>query len=197
MAFPGGKQEQFGEWLKIRRLAAELTPVDVSKAIGVDMTTYRDIETDKVGLTRAMMHALTRVDRLKITMRDIQLRNPKVIATANFTDEAQAEAEQAAAAKSATTHIDTIIDSFQARQARQAPTIRNVKTVSPLGMYLQEKASTLQLTPLELARKCRMSPMDIEDISNGMVPGPIVLKGIAAGLGIDLAELQSLIGAQV
>ena len=54
----------FGEWLKIRRLAAELTPVDVAKALGMEPGAYKELEAGRGGVTEAQIAAL--VDQAKM-----------------------------------------------------------------------------------------------------------------------------------
>lgn len=186
------KGTSFGEWLKIRRLAAELTPIDMAKAIGVDAATYRDIEGDRAGVTVRMLGALCRIDRLKVTMRDLQLNGPKIIATKQLTlEEAEALAPAPVAPKGPSS-LDAILESYQAKAAR-AP-VKAAKLVSPLGQYLLSKSTEMQLTRMELAKRCKVMPTDLDDIEAGFVPGPLVLRNMAAGLGIDPIELETVLG---
>jgi transcriptional regulator with XRE-family HTH domain len=177
----------FGEWLKIRRLAAEMTPVDIARAIGMDLAVYRELEAGRGGLTEAQIALLIKIERMRITRRDVDHARPTILAEDGAPSP---EAQDVGKAQSA---LDTIIASVQARHERQAATA--AMPTSPLAAYLLEKGDALGLSRLELARRCRIAPMDLDDIEKGFVPGPTTLKGIAAGLGVDPAELLDVVQA--
>src|SRR3989338_7767237 len=70
----------FGEWLKIRRLAAELTPIDLAKALQMEPGTYRDLEAGRGGLTEAQIGALIKIDKMRISRRDVDHARPPIVA---------------------------------------------------------------------------------------------------------------------
>ena len=89
--------------------------------------------------------------------------------------------------------VAAIFASVQAKHARAAA--EAAKPKNPLAAYLREKGQELGLSRLELARRCKIAPTDLDDIEAGLIPGPITLKAIAAGLGVDPAELTGLVEA--
>lgn len=179
----------FGEWLKIRRLAAEMTPVDIAKAIQMDPATYRELEAGRGGLTEVQLAALIKIEKMRISRRDVDHARPTILA------EAEGEGQPAAAAGPAkpASAIDAIVASVQAKHERDAAAAARPKT--PLAAYLREKGAALGLSRLELARRCRLAPTDLDAIEAGLVPGPATLKAMAAGLGVDPAEVLGLVEA--
>ena len=179
----------FGEWLKIRRLAAEMTPVDIATKIQMDPATYRELENGRGGITEAQLAALIKIDKMRITRRDVDHARPPIVAAAG----AEAQAPEAAGPAKPGSALDAIVASVQAKHERQAAAAAKPKT--PLAAWLRDKAAELGLSRIDLARRCRVSPMDLEAIEDGFVPGPATLKAMAAGLGVDPAEILGLVEA--
>lgn len=177
----------FGEWLKIRRLAAEMTPVDVAKAIQMDPATYKELEAGRGGVTEAQIAALIKIEKMRISRRDVDHARPTIVAgadgAASLADAPSPVTPQGAVA--------AIFASVQAKHARAAA--EAAKPKNALAAYLREKGQELGLSRLELARRCKVAPTDLDDIEAGLIPGPVTLKAMAAGLGVDPAELQGLV----
>ena len=175
---------KFGEWLRIRRIAAELTPVDVAKKIGMEFSAYRDLEAGRGSITPRQVSLLVKIEKMKMSALDVQRHDPPLVATGELDlDELPSEQQDITKAQSA---LDSLIASVQAKNARDA---KPTHVVSPLGAYLIEQAKQTGLSRNDFARRCRLSPMDLDDIERGLVPGPATLRGIAQGLGVDVAEL--------
>lgn len=177
----------FGEWLKIRRLAAEMTPVDVAKAIGMDPATYKELEAGRGGVTEAQIAALIRIEKMRVSRRDVDHARPTIVAGAAG-EAAPADAGSPVTPQGA---IAAIVASVQAKHARAAA--EAAKPKNPLAAYLREKGAELGLSRLDLARRCRIAPTDLDAIEAGLIPGPVTLKAIAAGLGVEPAELSGLV----
>lgn len=179
----------FGEWLKIRRLAAELTPIDVSRALQMDQAAYRELEAGRGGISERQVALLVKIDKMRVGARDVIHANPPIVAE----DGAGPGAAATGPAKPASA-LDQLVASVQAKNERVAQAARAPK--NPLAGYLREKAQALGISQLDLARKCRLAPSDIDDIEAGFVPGPATLRAMAAGLGVDPAELMEVAGAR-
>lgn len=179
----------FGEWLKIRRLAAEMTPIDIARAIQMDPAAYRELEAGRGGLTEAQIAALIKIEKMRITRKDVDHARPTILAGEG---EPAAPTADAGPAKPVSP-LDAIVASVQAKHERQAAAAAAPKT--PLAGWLREQAAGLGLSRVELARRCRVSPMDLEAIEEGFVPGPATLKAMAAGLNVDPAEILGLVEA--
>ena len=179
----------FGEWLKIRRLAAEMTPIDVAKAIGMEPGTYKELEAGRGGVTEAQIAALIKIERMRISRREVDHARPTIVAG----DGAEASVADAPSPVTPQGAVAAIFASVQAKHARAAAEAAKPKT--PLAGYLREKSAELGLSRLELAKRCRIAPTDLDDIEAGLIPGPVTLKAMAAGLGVDPSELAGLVEA--
>jgi len=183
---PMRQEMKFGEWLKIRRVAAELTPMDLARYLGVDLNAYRDIEADKQGVTESMLIKLTKLEKLKMTERDLRAR-AKIVAE----PAAGATPEPAPAAKKASSSpLDALLASVAAKNERDLE--RRAKARPPLAAYLDEACGKLDLKKGQLAAKCQITLATLEDIELGLAPGPAVLARLADGLGVPVSELTAL-----
>jgi len=178
----------FGEWLKIRRLAAELTPLDLAKALQMDAGAYRELEAGRGGISERQIALLVKIEKMRVGRRDVEHARPPLVAEEGY------EAPTDAGPAKPTSALDAILASVQAKNERVAQAANAPKT--PLAGYLREKAQALTISRLELAKKCRLAPTDLDDIEAGFVPGPATLKAIAAGLGVDPAELLEVAGTR-
>ncbi len=186
---PPKDPSNFGEWLKVRRLAAEMTPVDVARAIQMDPASYRELEAGHGGLTEAQIAALIKIERMRISRRDVDHARPPIVAAAA----GEGQSGTPPALMGPQSAIAAIVASVQAKHARAAAEAARPK--NRLAAYLREKGTELGLSRLELARRCRIAPTDLDDIEAGLVPGPATLRAMATGLGVETAELLGLIEA--
>lgn len=177
---------KFGEWLKIRRVAAELTPMDLARYLGVDLPAYRDIEADKRGITEAQLDRLAKLEKLKMTVRDLRQRATIVPEQGQPADAAPA----AEAKKPASSPLDALIASVAAKNERDLE--RRAKARPALAAYLDEACGRLELKKGQLAQKCQVTLNVLEDIELGFTPGPAVLAKLAEGLGVPVSELTAL-----
>ena len=66
--------------LTTRRLAAEMTPVDIAKAIQMELPAYRELEAGRGGLTEAQVAALIKIEKMRITRKDVDHARPTILA---------------------------------------------------------------------------------------------------------------------
>ncbi|MDB5096191.1 MAG: hypothetical protein JWM80_612 [Cyanobacteria bacterium RYN_339] len=173
----------FGEWLKIRRLAAELTPMDLSRYLGIELATYRDIEADKQGITEAQLEKLYKLEKLKMTLRDMRSRATII---AGKPDEDAAVPEK----KGPASPLDALIASVTAKNERDVE--RKAKARTALAVYLDDACGRMSLKKGQLATQCKVAPDLLDDIEAGFTPGPTVLAKLADGLGVPVSELTAL-----
>lgn len=175
---------KFGEWLKIRRVAAELTPMDLARYLGVDLAAYRDIEADKRGITETQLERLAKLEKLKMTARDLRQRATII------PDDGQGAVAAPEVKKPASSQLDALIASVAAKNERDLE--RRNKARPALAAYLDEACGRLELKKGQLAQKCQVTLNVLEDIELGFTPGPAVLAKLADGLGVPVSELTAL-----
>jgi transcriptional regulator with XRE-family HTH domain len=175
---------KFGEWLKIRRVAAELTPMDLARYLGVELPAYRDIEGDKRGITETQLERLAKLEKLKMTARDLRQRATII------PEDGQAAAPAPEVKKPAASQLDALIASVAAKNERDQE--RRNKARPALAAYLDEACSRMELKKGQLAQKCQVTLNVLEDIELGFTPGPAVLAKLADGLGVPVSELTAL-----
>jgi transcriptional regulator with XRE-family HTH domain len=176
---------KFGEWLKIRRLAAELTPMDLARYLGIELAVYRDIEGDKRGVTETQLIMLAKLEKLKMTERDLRAKATIVVDTTEGTPVPAAPEKKGAASP-----LDALIASVAAKHERDVE--RKAKNRPPLAIYLDEACGRLELKRGQLAVRCKVTPDLLEDIEAGFKPSPAILAKLADGLGVPVSELTSL-----
>jgi transcriptional regulator with XRE-family HTH domain len=178
------KYKQFGEWLKLRRLAGELTPLDLAKYLGIELATYREIELGQQGMTQALIERLTKLEKLKVTMRDMRGRAPLV---------ADADGPQLipppATTPKPTSPLDAIIASAAASQQRADTKNLAANRPTRLAEVLASDRLRTGASRLEQARACKLTPGLWEDIDAGFTPGLAVLRKIAEGLGLPVEAI--------
>jgi transcriptional regulator with XRE-family HTH domain len=177
------QEMKFGVWLKIRRVAAELTPMDLARHLGVDLATYREIEADKHGVTESQLLTLAKLEKLKMTERDLRAR-ATIVAEKPGTPAPEPQK------KAVSSPLDALVASVAAKHERDLE--RQAKARPPLALYLDEACARLALKKGQLAAKCQITLNVLEDIERGFTPGPAILAKLADGLGVPVSELTAL-----